>query len=101
MFEQLKNKGFQVLALHHAEAILRHDMPQAVAELQEALSAIEIPVEELVRGGGGEGAMTQRLRRALADDYGWRKHNFEIKKNVDGVQKESISHQIDHVKRFA
>ena len=101
MFEQLKNKGFQVLALHHAEAILRHDMPQAVAELQEALSAIEIPVEELVRGGGGEGAMTQRLRRALADDYGWRKHNFEIKKIVDGVQKESISHQIDHVKRFA
>jgi hypothetical protein len=101
MFERLKSKGFQVLALHHAEAILRHDMSEAVTELEEALSAIEIPVKELVRGGGGEGAMTQRLRRALADNHGWRKHNFEIKKIVDGVEKESISHEIDHVKRFA
>ncbi|HEX4858101.1 MAG TPA: BglII/BstYI family type II restriction endonuclease [Usitatibacteraceae bacterium] len=101
MFEQLKNKGFQVLALHHAEAILRHDMPEAVAELEEALSGIEIPVEELVRGGGGEGAMTQRLRRALADTHGWRRHNFVIRKIVDGVEKESTSHEIDHVKRFA
>lgn len=101
MFERIKGKGFQVLALHHAEAILEHDMPEAIAELQEALAAIEIPVEDLVRGGGGEGAMTQRLRRALADDYGWRKHNFEVKKIIDGVVKESISHEVDHVKRFA
>ncbi len=101
MFERLTSKGFQVLALHHAEAILKHDMSEAATELEEALSAIAIPVEELVRGGGGEGAMTQRLRRTLADHYGWRKHNFEIKKIVDGVEKESISHEIDHVKRFA
>lgn len=52
-----------------------------------------------MRGGGGEGEMTQRLRRALAD-FGWRKHNFEIKKIVDGEEKESISHEVDHVKRF-
>ncbi|MFZ5491943.1 MAG: BglII/BstYI family type II restriction endonuclease [Pseudomonadota bacterium] len=90
-----------MLTLHHAEAILKHDMPEAATELEGVLSAIAIPVEELVRGGGGEGAMTQRLRRALADIYGWRKHNFEIKKIVDGVEKESISHEIDHIKRFA
>lgn len=40
------------------------------------------------------------MRRALAGDYGWKKHNFEIKKIVDGEEKESISHEIDHVKRF-
>jgi len=40
------------------------------------------------------------LRHALADEYGWKKHNFEIKKIVDGEEKESISHEIDHVKRF-
>ena len=50
--------------------------------------------------GGGEGELTQRLRHALADQYGWKKHSFEIKKIVDGVEKESISHEIDHVKRF-
>lgn len=100
MFERLKNKGFQVLALHHAEAILKHDMPDAVVELENVLLNVSIPAEELVRGGGGEGELTQRVRRELADTYGWKKHNFEIKKIVDGEEKESISHEIDHVKRF-
>jgi hypothetical protein len=100
MFEKLKKKGFQVLALHHAEAILKHDMADAVVELEKVLLDLSIPAEELVRGGGGEGEMTQRLRRALADDLGWKKHNFEIKKIVDGEEKESISHEIDHVKKF-
>lgn len=52
-----------------------------------------------MRGGGGEGKGTQRLRNALADG-GWKKHRFEIKKVVDGVEKESISHEIDHVRTF-
>ncbi len=100
MFEKLKRKGFQILTLHHAEAILTHDMAEAVTELQDILFNIEIPVEELVYGGGGEGELTQRLRHRLSDDYGWKKHVFEIKKIVDGEEKESISHEIDHVKRF-
>lgn len=100
MFEKLKKNGFQVLALHHAEAILKHDMMQAADELEKVLLGVEIPAEELVRGGGGEGELTQRIRRSLADDHGWRKHSFEIKKIVDGEEKESISHEIDHVKKF-
>ena len=100
MFEKLKQKGFQILALHHAEAILTHDMPEAEAQLESVLLDLEIPAEELVRGGGGEGEMTQRLRRALSHIHGWTKHNFEIKKIVDGIEKESISHEIDHVKQF-
>ncbi len=100
MFEKIKNKGFQVLTLHHAEAILTHDMADAVTELEKVLLDVEIPAEELVRGGGGEGELTQRLRRALSDNHGWKKHNFEIKKIVDGEEKESISHEIDHIKRF-
>lgn len=101
MFEKLKKKGFQVLALHHAEAILKHDMADAVTELEQVLLSVQIPVVELIRGGGGEGELTQRMRRMLADDYGWKKHSFEIKKIVDGEEKESISHEIDHVKRFS
>jgi hypothetical protein len=98
MFQRIKKKGFQVLALHHAEAILEHDMSSAVDELETVLLDATIPVAELVHGGGGEGELTQRLRRTLADTYGWKKHIFEIKKTVDGVEKESISHEIDHVK---
>ena len=100
MFEKLKDKGFQVLTLHHAEAILTHDMAGAVTELEQILLNVEIPAEELIRGGGGEGELTQRIRRALSDNYGWKKHQFEIKKIVDGEEKESISHEVDHVKRF-
>lgn len=99
MLKSLIDRGFEVLALHHAEAILTHDMPKAVSDIEAVLGGIELPVEELVRGGGGEGLLTQRMRRALAD-LGWKKHNFEVKKIVDGEEKESISHEIDHVKRF-
>lgn len=99
MFERLKAQGFQVLALHHAEAILCYDMKMAIDELESTLLEIAIPAKELVYGGGGEGEMTQRLRRAL-HDLGWRKHHFEVKKIVDGVERESISHEVDHVKRF-
>jgi len=99
MFEKLLEKGFEVLTLHHAEAILTYDMREAVSDLEKVLARVQIPVEELVRGGGGEGQLTQRLRNDLAA-IRWEKHRFEIQKIVDGVQKESISHEIDHVKTF-
>jgi hypothetical protein len=99
MFEQLKARQFEILPLHHAEAILTHDMPDAIIELEAALLDIKIPVEELVRGGGGEGKGTQRLRTTLSN-AGFKKHRFEIKKIVDGVEKESVSHEIDHVRTF-
>lgn len=86
--------------LHHAEAILSHDMPDAVLEIEMILDRLSIPARELVRGGGGEGDMTQRLRRDLSMQFGWKKHNFTVTKFVDGVEKESISHEIDHVKSF-
>jgi hypothetical protein len=101
MFEKLKGRGFQVQALHHAEAILEHDMVGAVGEIEEALLGVEIPGEELIRGGGGESPVTQRLRKTFAEEYGWEKHVFEIKKIVDGKERESVSHEIDHVKEFA
>lgn len=101
MFEKIKKKGFQVLALHHAEAILIHDMSSAVNELEAVFLDVSIPIAELVYGGGGEGELTQRLRKTLSDTYGWEKHNFEIKKIVNGEEKEFISHEIDHVKHFS
>lgn len=53
MFEKIRKRGFQVLALHHAEAILKHDMANAATELERVLLDVEIPVEDLVRGGAG------------------------------------------------
>jgi hypothetical protein len=54
MFEKIKRKGFEVPTLHHAEAIPKHDMPNAVKELEAVLLDLRIPVDELVRGGGDE-----------------------------------------------
>ena len=99
MFEKLRERGFEVITQHHAQAILKYDMPGAVSELDEVLASIRIPAAELIRGGGGEGQLTQRLRKAL-DSVGWKKHHFEIQKIVDGVQKEATSHEVDHVKVF-
>jgi hypothetical protein len=99
MFKELRERGFDVLALHHAEAILTHDMADAASELEGVLGKIRVPVEELVRGGGGEGELTQRIRRALAGDLDWKKHVFRIRKSIDGKEIESTTHEIDHVRR--
>lgn len=98
MFERLRDHGFELLFTSHAEAIILHDFADLIDELEGALLNISLPMTEIIGGGGGEAKMTQRLRRGLAA-LGWVKHNFELKKTVDGVPKESISHEIDHVRR--
>lgn len=103
MLEDLRQAGYDVLALHHAAAILQHDMPQAIADLEAVLLGLEIPVEELVSGGGGEAPSTQRKRRRLAE-LGWAKRNVTVRKLVgfdeEETETQSLSHEIDHVKKF-
>jgi len=97
VFDKAEKKGFEIEFHSHAKAILADDFPQAVTELDSALEKISIPIEDLVRGGGGEAKVTQSLRRKLSS-LGWQKHEFEIKKLIDGKERESISHEIDHVR---
>lgn len=99
MLERLTDKGFEVRFESHAAAILERDFPAALTDLEEILSRVEIPITEIIGSGGGEAKGTQRMRRALAEQ-GWRKGNFEIKKIINGVERESISHEIDHIKAF-
>ncbi len=99
MFESLQDKSFQIEFLSHAQAILSVDFPDAVEELEAVLGKISIPIEEIIGSGGGEAKGTQRLRRALAE-LGWNKGTFTIEKRINGVAKESISHEIDHVREF-
>jgi hypothetical protein len=99
MFEALKTKGFQIEFHSHALSILSVDFPAALDELEQVLGNLTIPIEEIIGSGGGETRGTQRLRRALAA-CGWQKVNFEIKKIINGVEKESISHEVDHVRTF-
>jgi hypothetical protein len=99
MFDSLKNRGFQIELLSHAGAILSVDFPEAVRDLENAIGELSIPIEEIVGSGGGETLGTQRLRRALAR-LGWAKATFVIEKRINGVAREAISHEVDHVKEF-
>lgn len=98
MLDRLRDAGFRVLTRNHADAILTQDFPAETAELVEALLDFRLPVTEIIGSGGGEAQSTQRLRRRLAD-AGWPKHVFDVRLTVDGVTRESISHEIDHVRR--
>lgn len=99
MFARLMEKGFQIEFHSHALSILSVDFPIAIEELESALEGVSIPIEEIIGSGGGETKGTQRLRRAL-NELGWKKINFEIKKTINGVERESISHEVDHVRSF-
>lgn len=95
MFAKLKKAGFEIAFASHAKAILSQDFPSVVRDLEAALADLCLPITEIVGSGGGETQLTQRLRRGFAD-LEWRKRNVEMKKIVDGIEKESISHEIDH-----
>jgi hypothetical protein len=105
MFERLRDRGFNILALHHAEAIISRDMPEAESEIEHALLDLNIPISEIVAGGGGEAGLTQRLRGGLAE-RDWRKRNIQVRKLVKWGEAEperevaALSHEIDHVKSF-
>ncbi len=99
MFDSLAAKGFQVEFLSHAQAILSVDFPQALVELEDALAGTTIPIEEIIAGGGGEAKGTQRLRKALTAK-GWVKMTFVVEKRINGIPKESQSHEVDHVRTF-
>jgi hypothetical protein len=96
---KLRENSFDILAVHHAEAILTHDMPKALAELYAVLCNVSIPIEDIIRGGGGEAASTQAMRRDLSD-RGWNKRKVVIRKYVDDRETQSLTHEIDHFKEF-
>lgn len=97
--QRLIDKGFEVRFLSHAEAILTTDFPGVLDELEDVVASLTIPIEEIIGSGGGETKGTQRLRRGLAAK-GWLKTNFTIDKTINGVPRESISHEVDHVRNI-
>jgi Restriction endonuclease BglII len=94
----LRAKAFDVKFVSHARSILVGEFPAELAELVQVLNNVELPITEIIGSGGGETKFTQRLRKSLAA-LGWKKHVFEIEKTIDGVPRESTSHEVDHVKQ--
>ncbi|MDT8071038.1 MAG: BglII/BstYI family type II restriction endonuclease [Terriglobia bacterium] len=99
MLERLRERGFEVQCESHAAAILDRDFPAALTDIEQALLNFEVPITEIIGSGGGETKGTQRLRRALTD-LGWPYRSYEIRKTINDVPRESVSHEVDHVKAF-
>lgn len=95
----LEFQGYEIAFHSHARAILEVDFPDALDELSNVLSTLTIPIEEIIASGGGEAKGTQRLRRGLAEK-GWAKTRFDVRKTINNVQREAISHEVDHVRSF-
>ena len=95
--KKLRAKSFDIAFHGHAEAILERDFPECLQEIEDVLAALTFPIREIVGSGGGETKGTQRLRHAL-DDKAWRKGKFTIKKIINDRERESQTHEIDHVR---
>lgn len=99
LFSALREAGFDVAVTYHAEAILGEDFAGAVHELETLFLDISIPIEELIRGGGGVAKVTQRLRNAL-HEAGWHKQRFDVEKKINARTTFAQSHEVDHVRSF-
>jgi hypothetical protein len=97
--KNLRDKAFEIRFESHAAAILEGDFPAALEELEQVLSHLTVPITEIIGSGGGETKGTQRMRHAF-NKSGWNKFTFEIKKIINGKEREAISHEVDHVKEF-
>src|SRR5207244_11242122 len=83
----------------HAAAMVEKDVRLAIQELEQVLVTVRLSVTEIIGSGGGETKGTQRMRRALTD-LGWRRGKFQIKKTINAVERQSITHEIDDVKEI-
>ncbi|MFL6821517.1 MAG: hypothetical protein ACJ8FA_03010 [Xanthobacteraceae bacterium] len=65
MLDKLIAAKFQIDFRSHGKAILEIDFPDVAEVIEDVLLGSTIPIEEIIRSGGGETKGTQRLRNAL------------------------------------
>ena len=98
MFHRLRAAGFDIETCNHASAILAGDFAPETEALCTALLEHRMTSRDIIRSGGGHAASTMRLRDALRGSD-WPKHTFVVQTTVDGVVREAISHEVDHIHR--
>lgn len=98
MFEDLRSIGFDVEVRNHAASILAGDFPTETQTLITALREHRMTARDIIQSGGGHAASTMRLRDSLRGS-GWAKHTFVVQITVDGLLREAVSHEVDHIFR--
>jgi len=95
MFEILREKGFEILVLHHAEAILRHDMVFAESHGIESIEDLQNydyrPTDRqrdlIAHAAEQHGFAEGWARKFVADKFGeatthWRKLEDRVRRGV-------------------
>lgn len=93
MLDQLPGLSFH--QTRHALTILYHDYRDVHDELEGVLRNLSIYESQVIEGGGGKSKITQNIEGPLSG-LGWKKKNFPVKTIVDGEERESETHEIDH-----
>lgn len=91
--------GYLFEERRHAGAIVAADYPEVVDEIRLVLEPFRIRRNEVLAGGGGKSPMTQALEKGLAE-LAWTKRRFDVRLLVGGGERESQTHEIDHVRVF-
>jgi hypothetical protein len=84
---------------HHACAILKTDFSNQWKDLLDCLRAFSLKRSHILKAGGGRGPIAATLDGFLqTSDRGWKKHRFDVRINVDGVERVLPTHEIDNFK---
>lgn len=98
-FQDLSLAGFPTASFFHADTIIRHDFGTTEEKLCSLVDNFRASIDELVTGGGGRSAITQRFAKPF-EIAGWNKRNFDVTTQINGIETTSRSHEVDHVYEF-
>lgn len=85
---------YEVHEWKHACAILKQDFPQEWSNICEVLTAFRLMRSWLTVGGGRKSKVSETIDSALYK-LGWEEKQFATEIVVDGVRKQTPTHQID------
>ncbi len=85
---------YEVHEWKHACAILKQDFPQEWSNICEVLTAFRLMRSWLTVGGGRKSKVSEAIDSALYK-LGWEEKQFATEIVVDGVRKQTPTHQID------
>lgn len=85
---------YQTKDYRHALAILIHEFKEEFFELVTILTNFRVHKQDVVVGGGGLSPVSQYFASAFKE-RGWEKKTFISKQEVDGVVRETTTHEVD------
>ncbi len=88
---------YEVHEWKHAAAILAQDFPEELDDILAILRGFRIKHADIVVGGGGKSPVAKSMDAAFVAK-GWNKKRWETAIHLDGVPRESPTHEVDSVK---